>query len=212
MLLKNFEDMLKNIESDKMLMSYGDNPYIVNSILSVVNMVQSLSNAIKSDRVSDMFSFTISNKILELESLVVMHGQQRLMERGINVQGNMQYFNPAMQNQQMFNPMQFQQQPVFQQPMYQQPMPQMQQPMQPQYAAQPAPQMAQPPQQPAPPPQPAAATPASGAQQPNEPKPVIDTSQKSSSGGGSAGFSLPGAGNGNEKAVGRDYLLKLLEG
>lgn len=241
MLLKDFEDTLKNIENDRMLMSYGDNQNVVSSILSVVNLVQSLSSFIKSDRVSDMFTFNISSKVMELENIIVMYGNQRLLERGISMQGNRQ-FNPSMQQQPMYNPQMYYQNmnnmynPMMGgMPQQQQQMPQMpqqgynpmmannmpQQPMQPQM-----PQYEQPAQQapPQPAPTPAPAQNAQPAAKPAAaPKPAVNNSDDDDDAPVQApppkkdsapSFSLPGmsgGGEGGESARGRDYLLKLLE-
>lgn len=219
MLLKDFEDTLKNIENDRMLMSYGDNSSVVNNILSIVNMTQSLSNVIKADRMNDMLSFNLSNKLMEIENIVVMYGYQRLSERGINVQaGVQQQFSPMQPNmmmgmpygqmpnmmmgQQMYAPQMYPQQPMMQQPYMQQPMPQQQMPQQP------MPQAAAP--QPAPQPAPA---PAPAPKPVPKPEPVVNTApQPKASSSSSSGGGLPGMGGGdNEKAAGRDFLLKLLE-
>lgn len=229
MLLKDFEDTLKNIEQDRMLMSYGNNQETVNSILSIVNMVQSAQNLVRTDRSNDMFSMSVSSKLMELENVIVTLGYQRLMERGINVGANMrQQFNPMMPSMPMYNqPMNYPNMPMYQpqpqqmympqqqqfDPQYSQPMPQQQPqyaPMPPQQAQTVAPQQAAPVQQaaapaPAPKPQPAPA-PAPA------PKPVVNTAPKPAASSSSSG-GLPGMGGGSDEkaAVGRDFLLKLLE-
>lgn len=220
MLLKDFEDTLKNIENDKMLMSYGNNQEVVNNILSIVNMVQSAQSLLKMDRTPDMFSMSLTSKFMELENLIVTLGYQRLMERGINVQSGMRgQFNPMMPNMPMYNqPMpQFMPQTPPQMPYYAA-YPQQQYPQQPQQPQQAAPQQqtATPPppqpQQAAAPTPPPAAAPATAPSPPSKPTEVVDTAKpKSASGGAGAMGGLPGmGGGGDEKAAGRDFLLQLL--
>ncbi len=211
-MLKDFEDTLKNIENDRMLMSYGNNQETVNNILSIVNIVQSAQSLIKMDRMPDMFSMSVSGKLMELENLVITLGYQRLMERGINVQPNMRgQFNPMMPNMPMYNqpmPQFMPQTPPMQYGGYP---PQPQQFPQQQYVQQQYPQQQF--QQQAPPPMApptAAATPPSSppATAPTPPPKTVSTASKPSSGGAGA---LPGmGGGGDEKAAGRDFLLQLL--
>ena len=205
-MLNELENMLRNLENDRMLMSYGDNQAVVNSILSVVNMVQGLSSLMRSDRVNDMFALNVSNKIMELENIVSMYGSQRLMERGLGRgMGGMQQpmYNPMgsqpMYNQQMYAP-NMMYNPMAQQPM-QQPMPQM-------MPQQPMPQMQQQMAQPAAAPAPVAPAPPVMNAAPEPPKPVANADGEAKP-AAAASFSLPGMG-GDEKAAGRDYLLALL--
>lgn len=235
MLLKEFEDVLKNIEADSVLMSYGNNKETINSILSIVNLIQSASTVISTDRGNDMFTNIISNKILELEGIVVAQGCQRLQERGINIQqymGNatniptMPMYNNPMFYANMYNPMQAPAQP--QMPMQpQQFAPPIAQPFitpppQPQYVPiQPNPQQ-QPTQQPITPPPPQQQT----APQPVPPQAVPPQAEKTNQSATppqtntvstpkstNNDFVLPGAGGASsgESAAGRDYLLKLLQ-
>ena len=210
-MLNDFENMLRNLVNDKMLMSYGDNQMVVNSILSIVNMIQSISSIMQSDRVNDMFTLNVSNKIMELEGIVTMYGSQRLMSRGIQSMGMQPGMNPFMGGQPMYNQPMYAPNMMYNANMPQMPQmpyppqgyPQMPQQM-PQMPQQPAPQAPMPQQQAAPAPAPAAAA---------APPPVVNNAgEKPASGGGGAGgatFSFPGAG-GDEKAAGRDYLLALL--
>lgn len=218
MLIKDLENALKNIENDSMLMSYGDNLIVVNNILSIINIIQTLSSIIKGDRNNSMLKMSLQAKVMELENIVLTQGVQLLMERGINVgigqsvmnpmqnpmmMYNPMSFNPMMQTQ-MFNPM-MQQAPMYNPMMQQAPMQQMQMPQQPQMQPQSAPQP-QPAPQPAPQPTPQPAPQPQPAPEP-APQPTSQPSSKPSS----AGFSLPGLGGSEEKAAGRDFLLKLLE-
>ncbi|MCL2539895.1 MAG: hypothetical protein FWE53_00465 [Firmicutes bacterium] len=225
-MLNDFENMLRNIENDRMMMSFGDNLAVVNSIRSIVSMVQSLGSFIRNDKVNDMFTFNVANKIMELESIVAMYGQQRITERGLHksvgygMQQPMPFMpnSPMMQQPMMPNMMynantMFAPQMPMQQPYMQPQMPQYVPPMQqpaypaapapmPQYAPEPA--AAPAPAPPAPAPAPAAPQPAAAAA-----KPAVDTSKPA--GGPAAAFNLPGMGGGDgEKAAGRDYLLALL--
>lgn len=230
MSLKNFEDTLKNIENDKMLMSYGENQNVINNILSVVNLVQTLETVIRSDRSPDSFTINISNKVMELGQIVVAYGNQRLMEKGISAGANRgQQFNPFMAgnpmfSQQMYYPsmmQQFSQQPQMQQQpiqqqytqhsMMQQPMnismpqTQQQQPVQTSMAA------SQNVQQSELPTQPKVEEPVKNTE--SEIKSVEKPKSEEKSTSKSAGFSLPGLDGGapEGKALGRDYLIKLLE-
>ncbi|MDR0850839.1 MAG: hypothetical protein LBN07_05205 [Christensenellaceae bacterium] len=226
MQLKEFADALRNIENDRMIMSYGNNAAVVGSILSVVDLVQSLSRVMRQDRQSDMFSMNVSNQLMQFESSVIMFGMQRLSQNGINLPPQLSpYGQQPMYNQPAYNPnMMYSGAPSFggmtqqYQQQYQQ-QPQYQAPQQPQYQQQP---QAQPQYQAAPPPQPAPAPPPQVAPAPAPapkpaPKPVInddddDAPQAKPIGGNKgASMNLPGmGGGGDEKAAGRDYLLQLL--
>lgn len=229
MQLKEFADSLRNIENDRMMMSYGNNAAVVGSILSVVDLVQSLTRVTKQDRLNDMFKMNVSNQLMQLESSVIMFGMQRLAQNGINLPPQMApYGQQPMYNQPTYNPnmmysgasnnfgmgqqQQFQQQqfqqPQFQpqaQPQFQQP--QFQQPQQAQYQqpqGQPQYQAAPAPQQQAPAAAPAA--PAAAAPAP-KPKPVVNTGddddapQAKPAAGGNKGASmgLPGMGGGSDE-------------
>jgi len=227
MLLKDFENALKNIENDKMIMSYGNNQSVVSGVLSVVSLVDQVSSLVRADRINDMFSYNMANKVSELEQMVINLGMQRLMNSGINVTGIVQGINPYMgqsgmgmygggYNPMMFNPMQ--------QPMYNGIMPesapQGYAPMQgfAQMTPPPPPQGYVPmpqPQQGYAAPQPAQSQPAPAPVQPRPApapqKPVGESAPQGGGGSMAMGGALPGmGGGGDEKAAGRDYLLKLL--
>ena len=211
MMLNEFDNMLKNLANDRMLMSYGNNLTVVNNLISVVNYVHGLSGIIQTDRMNDMFAMSLGSKMMELENIVVMLGTQRLMACGLmgGASGgmpqpmspiaantpmyNQQMYYPMMNNMQMQQPMQMPQMQMPQMPQMQQPMPQVQPaaappPMPPQSHGQPAPQS------------------------PIAPPARETGSAPSGSTGGGVTFGFPGMGGGgsNEKAEGRDYLLKLL--
>jgi len=241
MLLKEFEDILRNIEADRALMSYGTNQETVNSILSIVNLLQSALNVISLDRGNDMFTNTIANKLLELEEIVVSQGSQRLYERGINLQQYVQYvpkmsnaptFNNPYFNDRMYSPMQMPSMPAPQfmlapqfapQPQY---IPQPQfipaDPVNPPQAPQVVPQVPQEqqipqaapqmPQMPQVPQQSQQPQPATVVSQPELAQDIKDSKPQASS-QSSFGDVLPGASGGSEgeKAAGRDYLLQLLQ-
>ncbi|MDD2226996.1 MAG: hypothetical protein PHH71_00220 [Clostridia bacterium] len=229
MLLREFEDILRNIEADRSLMSYGTNKETVNSILSIVNLLQSALNVVSLDRSNDMFTNIIANKLLELEEIVVSQGSQRLFEHGINLQQYAQYV-PKMPTASTFN------NPYFYNRMYSsmQMPPSMPTPQfipapqfapQPQYAPAPQPQfiptdpITPPPAPQAPqeqPPQPQVPQqPQQPQPAPTAPQPAPDIKNSTSQTSPKPSFDdvLPGASSGSEgdKAAGRDYLLQLLQ-
>ena len=92
MLLDDFENALKKLEADKMLMAYGDNSVVINNLLAIINNVQGLSNTLKGDRYSDFFKMSITAKNAELERIIVTNGLMRLNERGIPISFDMNMY------------------------------------------------------------------------------------------------------------------------
>jgi len=197
MILSSFDNTLKQLAADKTLMANATCFNVVKDLMAMVASVQSLAMS-NQGAVADMLQMNISAKLVELESIISMFGMQRLAQFG---GGQMQQPQPFMPNTQMHNQSFYY--PPMGMGMGQMPQ-QMQQPVQqsvpvqPQVAPQPVPQPA---------PQP---------QVVQQPQPVPQTqlaSQPVNNGESVVGFSaLPGMeGGGNGKpAVGRDYILKLL--
>ena len=216
--------MLMNIANDRNMMSQGNNYAVVQGLLSVVQSIKNIQGVMQTDRMNDMFSMNVASKIMELESIVEMFGNQRLMSCGINVNmmGGMQQqqmsplmANNPMYNQQMFYPQNMMggmQQPMQQQYPPQQQYPQQQMPPQ-QQAPQPIPEKQQPAPAPiaAPPPVMQAPAPEAAAIPMAAAAPEAAPTAKPASSGPAVSMALPGmGGGGNEKAAGRDYLLQLL--
>ena len=257
MILSAFDNMLKAIANDKTLMSDAGRFNSVQELMTIVGSVQALARSVENGNMNDMLIVSIKGKLMELESIITMFGNQKLAAVGIMSQGGQQQPMPFMPNmpmhnqnlyyptmgQQMFQ--QPQQQPQQQQQMgqqfaqpQQQPQQQMSQPQQqpdpvvqeapapaPQVTPQATPQSApQPvaPRSPTPAPTPAATPTPQPTAQPAQPPPMaaeqevqLPSTPPSSGGEAIAGFSsLPGmgGGGGNDKAAGRDYILKLLNG
>jgi len=210
-------------------MSYGNNYAVVNNMLAAIGAIHNLQGVLQGDNMNDAYLMNLRSKVQELENVISMFGQQRLMACGINVgaPGAGQPMGPLMANQPMYNQQVYypnaQQPQGFGAPPPPPPPPAPpppppgygQQPQQPAYAA-PPPAYATPtapPPPPPPPPAPAAPPPPpQAAPPPPPPPPPAPPASSSSSGGGSAiGMSLPGmGGGGDDKAAGRDFLLKLL--
>ena len=210
-MLNMLEQTLRSASSSPQ-MSYGNNYAVVNSMLNTINSVRGLQTALMTDNMNDAYLMNMRAKVQEIEQVLSTYGQQRLMVCGIGGMPGM-----GMQPQMM---------PMMAQPMHNQ---QMYMPPQPQYAP-PAPQMMPPPQyapapMPAPPPMPEpapVAAPAPAAPPPPPPPPPAPAAAPapapapaaaapSSSSSAGVGVALPGmGGGGDDKASGRDYLLKLL--
>lgn len=84
---REFEAALANIERDRRLMTQGDNQGIVNTLISMALSIQHLQRAISDDRLGSEFVFLLSNKLAELESVVMTGGYQALADRGVNILG-----------------------------------------------------------------------------------------------------------------------------
>ncbi len=214
MLLKDFEETLKNISNDNMIMLYGDNMIVINNLLSITNIVDTLMTLVRNDRSNSMLRMNLSQKLGEIESILVNQGAHMLAERGINISHG--FFNPMQSqqqmyyNQNMFPPQQMYNNSMYQQPMFNQQQPDLKNPppITPQMPSSP-PQYQQPQSQP---------VFTNKVENPSTPEvalPPKPTAQKSSgsSNAGVNNFALPGlnGGSDNAKAAGRDYLLKLLE-
>ena len=237
MVLSNFDNMLKTISNDRAIMSNGNSFNVVRDLMTLVSAVQNMANVAGGN---DMLSMSLMGKISELESIISIFGPQRLAAYGINAggmaMGGVQPFMPGnpMQNQSFVYPTMGQQmygggyaQPAMAPPMQAMPHPSQHVapafptehaqsiPMNPQQSAPMPPQMATSPELP---PSQMVASPPSFSQNAGAPPPTSQVQgapsfSGSSLLGGALPASLPGAGNGagDKPAIGRDYLLKLLD-
>lgn len=207
MVLGGFDQMLKSVQGNSMMMSQGNNFSVVSNLSTAVSYIQNLAHMCQTGAIGHPLGPQLLAKLQEVDALFSSSGSQLLAMHGLAAQPMPQVHSPYMatapvygqavpyQPQPMQMPPQVLQQP---QPMpAAMPAPQAQPAPMPQAAPAPAPQPAPPPAQVAPAPAPAAAS---------APPP----------GGGSSPsvFSmLPGAGGGGDgdgKAAGRDFLLTLL--
>jgi len=213
MTLAALNNSLQMAFRDSVLMSSPSHYKALTDMANLAQSVQSLSGMVMAGNNGDTLSMMLVEKVREIENILATFGPQRLQSFGVNVgmQPGMSPFSATpIQNQSFQYPTMGQHappvQPHYQQPMQPHPQPVAPPPMAPPVQV-PPPMPEAPPVQAAPPP--VAHAPVSEAPPPAPPP--------SGGGGGQASvfMALPGMGGGGDDgkpALGRDYILKVLQG